>query len=131
MAEFNLTGGIGQAVDAALTTVRHFFPSKTEEQQREFALLLAIIQGQSAINVEDAKSGSLFRGGWRPATGWVCVSGLALQFIVKPLAEWGIVLSGRTFPPLPSLDVEFLLGLLVPLLGLGYYRTRERLAGKA
>lgn len=131
MAELSFDTGVGKIADAALSAIKHFFPSKTEQEQRELALVLTVIQGQTAINVEDAKSGSMFRGGWRPGAGWVCVIGLGLQFIVKPLAEWGLLVAGKTVPPLPNLDIEFLLGLLVPLLGLGYYRTRERIAGKA
>ena len=36
----------------------------------------------------EAQSGSLFIGGWRPAVGWVCVLGLAYQFLAFPMLAW-------------------------------------------
>lgn len=122
--------GIGEVAGLALEAVRTFFPNKSEQEQREMALTLTVIQGQTDINKIEAASPSLFKSGWRPGAGWVCVIGLALQFIVAPLLSWGTRLYGHPVD-LPPLDIEFLMTLLVPLLGLGAYRTAERLKGKA
>ena len=38
---------------------------------------------QIAVNKEEAASGSLFKGGWRPCVGWVC----AIAFSITLLAS--------------------------------------------
>jgi uncharacterized membrane protein len=44
---------------------------------------------QLEVNKAEAASGSLFKGGWRPAIGWIC--GLALIMVVY-LAAFSCVL---------------------------------------
>lgn len=94
-------------------------------------------KGQIDLNLVDAKSGSFFKSGWRPGIGWVCTSGLAYTFIIKPIFPWFInvncILWGNTFviPPLPSLDIKELMALTFCLLGFGGYRMYERIKGKA
>ena len=45
--------------------------------------------GQLEINKAEAQSGSIFKGGWRPAVGWVCAIALFLVDIdrVKALSD--------------------------------------------
>lgn len=73
----------------------------------------------------------MFRGGWRPAVGWVCVSGLVYQFLPQPLLPWFVSPTGSDVPPLPPIDGDALLVLLTGILGLGGLRTVERVKGKA
>jgi hypothetical protein len=116
-----------QAADAKLKLVEL-------AQAGEMAALdadLKIAMGQVAINTEEAKSPDNFRAGWRPAAGWVCVFGLFYQFLLVPLLPWVVNLSGHTVPPLPAIDNETLMGLLMGMLGLGGFRTFERIKGKA
>lgn len=89
-----------------------------------------LAKGQMAINAEEAKSSSLFVSGWRPCIGWICGFGLGFQFIVAPMATWGTQLAGKVvqFPPL---DTSTLLTLLFGMLGLGAYRTAEKIKGVA
>ena len=86
--------------------------------------------GQMEINKAEATT-DLFRGGWRPATGWVCVGGLLYQFLVQPLLPWIVALFGVSVPPLPEIDNETLMVLLTGMLGLGGLRTIERVKGRA
>lgn len=86
--------------------------------------------GQMEINKAEAQT-DLFRGGWRPATGWACVFGLAYQFIVQPILPWLVTIFGVQVPPLPPIDNETLLVLLTGMLGLGGMRTFERMKGRA
>lgn len=91
--------------------------------------LLAGDAAQAQTNTAEAQSDSLFRGGWRPAVGWTCALGLFYQLLLRPIIGWlGENLWMWKLPP--SLEMETLLTLLFGMLGLGYYRTRERLAGK-
>ncbi len=103
-------------------------------QRGELAVLNAETQiavGQAEINKIDAGSNSMFRAGWRPAAGWVCVLGLGVEFVLRPLLPWALSLFGKTFPSIPAMDMETLMGLLFALLGLGGYRAYEKVKGKA
>ena len=101
-------------------------------QKGELAALDADVRmalGQMEVNRAEAQT-DLFRGGWRPATGWCCVAGLAYQFLVQPLLPWVATLFGAVVPPLPPIDNETLMVLLTGMLGLGGLRTFERVKGK-
>jgi hypothetical protein len=101
-------------------------------QAGEFKVLEADLQlalAQTKINEVEAAAPDMFRGGWRPAAGWVCVAGLAYQFLFQPLAAWSGSIQG--WAPPPVLDLGDLYGLLFGMLGLGAYRSFERLKGKA
>lgn len=81
--------------------------------------------GQMEVNKTEAAT-DLFRGGWRPATGWVCVSGLIYQFLIQPLLPWIVAVMGGSVPPLPAIDNDTLMVLLTGMLGLGGLRTFEK-----
>ncbi len=85
--------------------------------------------GQMEVNKTEAAT-DLFRGGWRPATGWVCVSGLIYQFLIQPLLPWIVAVMGGSVPPLPAIDNETLMVLLTGMLGLGGLRTFEKVKGR-
>lgn len=91
---------------------------------------LRLALGQLEVNKAEATT-DMFRGGWRPAVGWVCVIGLGYQFILQPVLPWLVALFGAQVPPLPAIDNETLMVLLTGMLGLGGLRTIERVKGKA
>ena len=102
-------------------------------QKGELAVLdadLKLALGQIEVNKAEATT-DMFRGGWRPAVGWICVAGLAYQFILQPVLPWLVALFGAQVPPLPAIDNESLMVLLTGMLGLGGLRTFERVKGKA
>jgi len=91
---------------------------------------LALIAGQMDINKVEAANPSVFVSGWRPAIGWVCGAGFAVQVVVGPLAEWGSALYGHPVK-FPQMDTGTMMPLLLGMLGLGGLRTAEKLADKA
>jgi hypothetical protein len=77
---------------------------------------------QSDVNKIEAQSDSLFKSGWRPAIGWVCVLALAYQYLGRPFASiW--------YPGLPGLD-NMLWELMFGLLGMGALRSVDKAVGK-
>lgn len=84
---------------------------------------------QLEINKAEAASGSLFKGGWRPAVGWVCAIAFAYHFVLQPLLIFGLSYAGLNTPPLPEFDVGTLLPVLGGMLGIGTLRTYEKQKG--
>jgi hypothetical protein len=97
---------------------------------KELDAQLALAKGQTDVNLEEAKSTSLFVSGWRPFVGWICASALGVQFILAPFATWLAMLIGHPLN-FPSLDLGTLMTLLASMLGLGALRTTEKLNGVA
>jgi hypothetical protein len=89
---------------------------------------LAQIVGQLKVNEVEAANPNLFTSGWRPFIGWVCGSGFAIQFVVGPLGEWASNLAGHPVK-FPQMDIEAMMPLLFGMLGLGAYRTAEKIQG--
>ncbi len=80
---------------------------------------------QIAVNKVEAASPSLFTSGWRPATGWVCVLGMAGNFLVIPFANFTMaILEIPVVVPLIPLDT--MMPVLLGMLGLGGLRTFEK-----
>lgn len=90
---------------------------------------LEIIKGQVAINIEEARSASLFVSGWRPAIGWVCALGFTYSVFFLPLLAWISKINGWDVPP--DIDTGTIVTLLFGMLGLGGMRTVEKLNGVA
>lgn len=84
--------------------------------------------GQLKVNEIEAST-DLFRGGWRPFIGWVCGLGFACQMILAPFLTW-ICLLFEVNVPFPELDMTTMGAMLSGMLGLGYYRTQEKMVGK-
>lgn len=102
-------------------------------QRGELAVLDAdtrLALAQLEVNKVEAGT-DLFRGGWRPAVGWVCVLGLGYQLVLRPLLPWAVKVCGADVPDLPSIDTETLMVLLTGMLGLGGLRTFEKVKGRA
>ncbi len=84
------------------------------------------ISGQLAVNLAEAKNANWIVAGWRPYIGWICGTGLAIQFVAAPLADWATALFHHPVA-VPPLDLGTLMTLLLGMLGLGGMRTAEKL----
>lgn len=87
-----------------------------------------LAKAQIAVNQKEAAHKSLFVAGWRPAVGWVCVLGMASNFMVIPLANFALALVESTVV-VPILDLTQMMPVLMGMLGLGAMRTMEKTKG--
>lgn len=100
------------------------------EQSGELAALKAetdLALAQSQVNAAEAASGNLFVGGWRPFIGWVCGLALLYTYLLRPVMNpW---VTQWTAVPMEALDMFELMSILFGMLGLGGYRTFEKVKG--
>jgi len=93
----------------------HEIATLSERQAHEIAL------AQIEVNKAEAL-GNFWQSGWRPATGWVCVAGFCVNFLLSPiLSAFGV--------SIPQADTAVMLPVLMGMLGLGTMRTIERTKG--
>ena len=97
----------------------HEIATLTERQAHEIA------KAQIEVNRTEAAHKSLFVAGWRPATGWICASGLGFNYIIVPLCNFTLAIIGDG-TVIPSLDLSQMLPVLMGMLGLGAFRTYEK-----
>ena len=138
--------GIGSVFSLGKTIIDKIWPDKAEAERAKLKLFELTQAGefkeleaelekarlQVGVNTAEAQSGSNFRGGWRPFTGWVCGLGLAYAVLLQPLIT-GVVQA--TVPnmqgfAMPDVQTDALMALLFGMLGLGGYRTYEKVIKK-
>lgn len=81
---------VGGVVDSLGGLFNKLFTSDEERlTKKEILVRLGQLPLKMAheLNLLDAKSGSIFRGGWRPAMGWVCVVSAGCYFIPQYLVS--------------------------------------------
>jgi hypothetical protein len=100
----------------------HEIATMAERQAHEIAL------AQIEVNKEEAKSSDVFRGGWRPFIGWTCGTAFALHFVVFPVLNFFLVAAGEAEVKI-LFDMNTLLTVLGGLLGLGAFRSFEKVKG--
>jgi hypothetical protein len=102
------------------------------EQEGQFKQIdadLQVMLAQAEINKAEASSSDAFRGSWRPAVGWVCVTGMAWTYVASPLLGW--LSAAKGWPAPPTIDTFDLLIMLGGMLGFGGMRSFERIKGRA
>ena len=95
----------------------HEISTMAEKHGQQIAL------AQIDLNKADAK-GTWFQSSWRPLCGHVCVLGLAVNFLISPIAAgFGITV--------PQADMSVMMPVLMGMLGLGGLRSFEKTKGVA
>lgn len=142
--------GILDGIGSAANSIREAITGKLDaDGQAQFdlawqSLTQKLQEGQQAINLADAQSGSNFRGGWRPALGWVCALSLGSYYIPQAIMAtvlwtiqctavmWAASDIGKVvLPSYPIIfNVEQILGLVASLLGLAGLRSWDKKNGQ-
>jgi hypothetical protein len=91
-------------------------------QSQEFATALEQIK----VNVEEAKSTNWFVAGWRPACGWIGALALGYAAVFEPLARFISQVAFGYVGGFPELDTTITMQVLFGILGLGAYRSIEK-----
>lgn len=102
----------------------HEISTMAERHAQELA------KAQIEVNKAEAQHRSMFVSGWRPAVGWVCVTGMGFNFIVVPLGNFISGIYGLD-TNIPTLDLSEMMPVLMGMLGLGAMRSFEKSKGIA
>jgi len=123
-----ILGTVGNVLDRVI-------PDKNKRAEAEESLKLALASNefqlaieQIKVNAIEASSDDKFTKRWRPFIGWTCGTAFALHFVIFPVLNWVVVLFGA-----PAINIVFdmqsLMYALGGLLGLGGFRTFEKVKG--
>ena len=120
--------GIGEVADLASSIINRIWPDKTEQERAELSAALLVVQGQLQVNAAEAGSRSTFVAGWRPFIGWTCGVACGWNWIGLPVARILLELAGHPIAVSPA-DLTEMLPVLMGMLGLGGFRTYEKVKG--
>jgi hypothetical protein len=114
--------------------LERWFPDPEKKAAAEMELFklaqageLQTVIAQLQVNAKEAEHASIFVAGWRPFVGWVCGSAFLYVSVLHSLLAWYARAKG--WPAPPTLDSDVLMYVLGGMLGLGGYRTMEKVKG--
>jgi uncharacterized protein (DUF2062 family) len=119
---------ISAGLDLANTVVNKLWPDKSQEERAQLAAAVQLVQGQLDINKTEAASESVFVAGWRPFIGWTCGVAFAYKFVAAPVAALVLTAVGHPIT-LPVLEFGEMMPVLFGMLGLGAFRSYEKVKG--
>ena len=128
---------VGALLPALGTLIDRLIPDRAAAEKAKLEMEAQLVAAaneaalaQVEVNKIEAAHSSVFVAGWRPSIGWVCAAGLAWAFVLAPVASWGLIISGFK-AELPGIQTDYLLELVVAMLGMGGLRTFEKMRGVA
>lgn len=134
---------IGPLADLFKSVINKIWPDPVTQAEAQFKFATLMQSGELARMASDSSlalaqievnkieaAGTGFKANWRPFVGWVCGTGLAWNFILRPALQTGLVIYGHPVA-LPPADLTELMPLLFGMLGLGGLRTVEKIKGVA
>ena len=128
---------------AAQSLIERFFPDPEKKAAAQLELLkmqqngeLALLASETDLaklqiqtNVEEAKSTNWFVAGARPFIMWTCGVALAYVSIVEPVSRFVAKVWFGYVGDFPIIDTNLTMQILMGILGLGAYRTAEKIKG--
>ncbi len=126
---------ITAGIEFFTTVVNKVWPDKSELEKQTIIQKMAeasqeveLLKGQQEINKIEAASDNLFKSGWRPFVGWSCGWAVAWHFSIGPFFSYVLSIF-HIYPAMPHLNMAEIMQILLTLLGMSWYRTKERIAG--
>ena len=134
MLEKIFTGGF---VNTVGKVIDEFHVSEEEKGQIKIRLQELeneINSKQMDINIADAKStatdiSGILQRSWRPLIGISCAFAIFWEYVAKQFTLFFLALFSIETAPLPSLDLDALMPLVLALLGMAGLRTYEKQKG--
>jgi hypothetical protein len=134
MLEKLFTGGF---VNTVGKVIDEFHVSEEEKGQIKIRLQELeneINSKQMDINLADAKStatdiSGILQRSWRPLIGISCAFAIFWEYVAKQFTMFFLALFSIETQPLPSLDLDALMPLVLALLGMAGLRTYEKQKG--
>ena len=80
---------------------------------------------QIELNKVEAAHENVFVSGWRPFIGWACGIALVYHFLLEPIIQYILILSGADFKT-PEFDFSQLSTIVMAMLGMSSLRTYEK-----
>ena len=127
---------IGPLFELGKGIIDRLFPDPAKKAEAELELLkmtqagdLQVILAQLQINAKEAENPSVFVSGGRPFIMWICGIGFMYATLLQPLFTWLSSIKGWPVPP--QIDTDVLMYALGGLLGLGGFRSVEKIKGVA
>jgi hypothetical protein len=134
MLEKIFTGGFVNTVGKVIDEF-HF----SEEEKGQIKIRLQELENeinskQMDINLADAKStatdiSGILQRSWRPLIGISCAFAIFWEYVAKQFTLFFLALFSIETAPLPSLDLDALMPLVLALLGMAGLRTYEKQKG--
>ncbi len=122
--------------DLVGTVIDRLIPDKAAAEKAKLEMASALqaqefqIQiEQIKVNAAEATSTSWFVAGGRPAVMWVCCFALAYAAVIEPIGRFiAQVFFGYT-SGFPVIDTDLTMQVLFGILGLGIFRSAEKIKG--
>ena len=118
------------------TVIDRLIPDKTAAEKAKLEMAGALqaqefqIQiEQIRVNAEEAKSTNWFVAGGRPAIMWICGFSLAYAAVIEPIGRFIAKVWFGYEGEFPMIDTDLTIQVLFGILGLGAFRTAEKLKG--
>lgn len=122
-----IKGPIGTVVDRLVPDNNAAQKVKNEIQEKLVEADIGSQLAQLEINKADASNPSIFVAGARPGFMWLCVITLGWSWLVAPMLTWTLQTLHVMAPALPTLAADQAQTALYGLLGLGAYRTVDKI----
>lgn len=133
-----LIGGIvetvGKVADDLFTSDEERAKMAIEAQKAETDAYRAEterVAGQTEINKAEAQHASVFVSGGRPFIMWVCGFAMAYVSVIEPIARFVARVMFDYTGEFPTIDTDLTMQVLFGILGLGAYRSFEKVKNVA
>ncbi|MGL4261671.1 MAG: 3TM-type holin [Afipia sp.] len=126
--------GIGEVIKSVGQIADDLTTSDKERMQADLDAYKAETErmgGQVEINKIEAANSSLFVSGGRPFVVWVCAFALAYASVIEPMARFVAKVGFGYDGDFPIINTDLTMQVLVGVLGLGAYRSFEKVKGVA
>lgn len=127
---------LSSIIDLGSNILDRVIPDKAAAERAKLELAAAVHAGelqvqieQIRVNAEEAKSPNWAVAGARPFILWTCGAALCYAALLEPFARFIAVVLFDYAGTFPVLDTDLTMQVLFGILGLGAFRSAEKIKG--